>query len=209
MTLRNGRINHFRKQQGVVLFISLIVLVAMTLAGIALVRSVDTTNLIAGNLAFKQGATLTAEAATEKARNWLTAQPNPNVTLQTDNAANGYYSAPALTGQGTERFWDQPTAAGGYDWTNNSQPAYTDPLGNPSNDAAGNQVSYVIQRLCSLAGQPVGAPNSCISTTSAPPNCNQLGNPCAQGQTVYYYRITAKITGPRNTVSYVQTVIQI
>jgi Tfp pilus assembly protein PilX len=40
-------------QQGVVLLMALIMLVALTLAGIALVRSVDTTNLIAGNLAFK------------------------------------------------------------------------------------------------------------------------------------------------------------
>ena len=44
-------------QSGVVLFIALIVLVAMSLAGVALVRSVDTNLLIAGNLAFKQGDT--------------------------------------------------------------------------------------------------------------------------------------------------------
>jgi Tfp pilus assembly protein PilX len=41
--------------RGAVLFIALIVLVAMTLAGIAIMRSVDTATLIAGNLAFKQG----------------------------------------------------------------------------------------------------------------------------------------------------------
>ena len=65
MRLSNRRIHYFRRQRGVVLFISLIVLVAMTLAGVALVRSVDTTNLIAGNLAFKQGATLSGDAAIE------------------------------------------------------------------------------------------------------------------------------------------------
>src|SRR3989304_2733091 len=46
-------------QKGMVLFIALIVLVAMTLAGLALVRSVDTANVIAGNLAF-QPSTLQA-----------------------------------------------------------------------------------------------------------------------------------------------------
>src|SRR4051794_33864237 len=51
-----------RRQQGVVLLIALIVLVAMTLAGIGLVRSVDTGNMVAGNLAFKQGATLAGDA---------------------------------------------------------------------------------------------------------------------------------------------------
>lgn len=41
-------------QRGVVLLIALIVLVAMTLAGIGMMRSIDTTTLIAGNVAFKQ-----------------------------------------------------------------------------------------------------------------------------------------------------------
>ena len=44
------------RQRGVVLFIALIVMVAMSLAAIALFRSVDTANLVAGNQAFKQGA---------------------------------------------------------------------------------------------------------------------------------------------------------
>jgi Tfp pilus assembly protein PilX len=47
------------KQRGVVLLIALIMLVAMTLAGIGMMRSVDTGSVIAGNLAFKQ-ATLNA-----------------------------------------------------------------------------------------------------------------------------------------------------
>lgn len=50
-----------RAQQGVVLFVALIILVAMTLAGIALMRSVDTNVLIAGNLAFRQGATMAGD----------------------------------------------------------------------------------------------------------------------------------------------------
>ena len=49
-------------QHGVVLLISLIVLVAMTLAGIAVMRSVDTNVLIAGNLAFRNAALSAADA---------------------------------------------------------------------------------------------------------------------------------------------------
>ena len=62
-----------RAQQGVVLFVSLIILVAMTLAGIALMRSVDTNVLIAGNLAFRQANTMYADTGVEAARAWLTA----------------------------------------------------------------------------------------------------------------------------------------
>ncbi|MBK7423656.1 MAG: hypothetical protein IPJ48_11460 [Propionivibrio sp.] len=46
------------RQGGVVLMIALIILVALTIGGIALVRSVSTTSIIAGNLAFQQAATI-------------------------------------------------------------------------------------------------------------------------------------------------------
>ena len=42
-----------RKQRGTMLIIALIVLVAMTLAGIATMRSVDTATVMAGNIAFR------------------------------------------------------------------------------------------------------------------------------------------------------------
>jgi type IV pilus assembly protein PilX len=63
------------RQQGVVLLVALIVLVALTLAGVALVRSVDTANLVAGNLSFHQSAIQAGERSTELAVTWLT-DPN-------------------------------------------------------------------------------------------------------------------------------------
>ena len=45
-----------RRQRGTMLVISLIVLVAMTLAGVAMMRSVDTSAIVAGNIAFKQSS---------------------------------------------------------------------------------------------------------------------------------------------------------
>ena len=46
-----------RAQRGVVLFIALIAMVVMSLAGVALIRSVDTTGSVAGNLAFREAST--------------------------------------------------------------------------------------------------------------------------------------------------------
>ena len=60
-----------RSQRGTILFIALIVLVAMSLAGIALMRSVDTNVLIAANLAFRQGATAGGDWGVEDARAWI------------------------------------------------------------------------------------------------------------------------------------------
>jgi type IV pilus assembly protein PilX len=209
MRLPNRRIHHFRRQRGVVLFISLIMLVAMTLAGIALVRSVDTTNLIAGNLAFKQGATLSADAAIETARTWLITQTN--VTLWNDNPDNAltgpskaYYSFTPTTTPGVEKPWDQ-AAPTGYDWTGAAIALAA--------DAAGNQVSYVIQRLCKLSNvAPDAAGNSCISTAgvgSTQGSSKGAGRENIAGALQYYYRVTSRVTGPRNTVSYVQSIIQI
>lgn len=53
------KFNAPRRQRGVVLLITLIVLVAMMLAGIGMMRSIDTTTMIAGNVAFRE-ATLHA-----------------------------------------------------------------------------------------------------------------------------------------------------
>ena len=200
MRLSNRRIHYFRRQRGVVLFISLIVLVAMTLAGVALVRSVDTTNLIAGNLAFKQGATLSGDAAIETARNWLLTQTN--ITLWNDSTGNGYYSFTPTTAPGTETPWPQ------YNWTGAAITLAA--------DAAGNQVSYVIQRLCMNTGNPDPTTgNSCIDTAGttgagvAPGTSMGAGRVSIAGALQYYYRVTARIIGPRNTVSYVQSIIQI
>src|ERR1700741_3462334 len=89
-----------RRQQGVVLFISLIVLVAMSLAGIALMRSVDTATLVAGNMAFKQSSLQSSHSAISSAVNWL-GNNNAGTTLYNSNASQGYSSSVP----GTEPDW--------------------------------------------------------------------------------------------------------
>src|SRR5207248_9031865 len=55
------------RQHGVVLFIALIVMLTLSLAAIALIRSVDTTTTVIGNLAFRQASILPANMAVEEA----------------------------------------------------------------------------------------------------------------------------------------------
>ncbi len=55
------------RQRGVVLFIALLVMVALSLAGIALIRSADTATIVAGNLAFKQAAASAVDRGIEQA----------------------------------------------------------------------------------------------------------------------------------------------
>jgi hypothetical protein len=54
-------------ERGVVMFIALLVMVALSLAGIALIRSSDTATVVAGNLAFKQAAASAVDRSIEQA----------------------------------------------------------------------------------------------------------------------------------------------
>ncbi len=192
------------RQQGVVLFIALIVLVAMSLAGIAMMRSVGTGAMIANNLAFKQSATMSGDMGIEAARTWLI--NNGGSTL--------YVSNPAVTGGSAyydnwgipdPQFAEDPTKSS-YDWST----AVT-----VGTDAAGNTVSYVIQRLCQLDGNPSGA--NCMQVSGAAGGGGASGGG-TKGAAIYggyaltvpanaVYRITVQIKGPRNTVSYVQATV--
>jgi type IV pilus assembly protein PilX len=75
-------------QRGVIMIIALIVLVAMTLGGIAMVRSVYTTNLIAGNLAFRESAVSSGDTGVEAAVAFLL--DPAGCDLNTDCLDKGY-----------------------------------------------------------------------------------------------------------------------
>jgi type IV pilus assembly protein PilX len=189
-----------RIQRGAVLFIALIVLVAMSLAGLALMRGVDTGTLIASNLAFKQGATSAGDFGIEQARSWLLTNSGPN--LYNDQPAiaggTGYWST---WQSGVDLIGDDP-AKPDFDWST---------AVNTGTDAAGNQVSYVIQRMCKDPGDP--GSNTCVSSTvstSTSPSSKgaaQVGSIAFASQTSAFYRITVRVAGPRNTVSYVQAMV--
>ncbi|WP_161603768.1 pilus assembly PilX family protein [Noviherbaspirillum massiliense] len=188
------------RQKGVVLIVALVVLVAMTLAAIALVRSVDTNTIIAGNVAFQQAAIHSADTGIETAVAFLEANKTGNA-LDADDSTNGYAANGASTdmspasGQSWDAFWQQSLDNRAYKFT--------------SPDEAGNTVAFVIDRLCRNAGaRTAGA--SCVaspSVTAATGNAEEAGEVQLNAPSVVYYRITVRVSGPKNTVSYVQSVV--
>lgn len=176
---------HSARQRGAVLFISLIVLVAMTMAGIALMRSVDTGSLIAGNLALRSAATNAADAGIESARIWLTGQTA--ASLNDDGAAgSGYYA----NWQGDFDPWTTPVF-----W----RAVGSDPLS--------NVVDYVVHRMCEESAKSVDTTRcSKVSTTSvgSTKTGGAYGAGALSGASLVYYRITVRVTGPKNTRSYIQ-----
>jgi Tfp pilus assembly protein PilX len=206
-----------RSQSGLALLVALLVLVAMSLAGIALVRSVDTASLIAGNIAFRQGATLAGDAGVEEARKYLLATDSG--TLGSNQEVAGYFAtsqdALDLTGNRTpgddsdDVKW--PGTAGGI----------VAPACLAAKDAAGNSVCYIIHRLCKSTGTvDVSTCSTEVGKASnygrgqgimyagerygpQGPTIDPVGPPMA------YYRVTVRIVGPRNNTSFVQVYLLI
>ena len=190
LTQKTVRIRATRRaQRGVVLFIALIVLVAMTLAGIAMMRSVDTNNLIAGNLAFRTAAASAGDAAVEAARTWLMSKTPGE--LEADQA--GYFAN-----------WQPSFDPKTFDW------------GNPTNatrvglDNNGNTIFYVAHRMCNESAKSIDATDCTkVATVSvgSTKGGGSYGNSPLNGTSLVFYRITAKIEGPKFTVSYLQAFI--
>lgn len=195
-------------QRGAVLLFTLIALVAMTIAALALVRSVDTATLIAGNLAFRQSATASGDGGVEDAVTALEGIQAANLAknvymdathgFNLTNAAAAYYSNLDLT-------MDMTADSTWVDGVSSAEAI----------DSSGNRYRYIIQRMCRDANQVLSAPNclfaggdSDSSGMSVPlPSdiCEGAGCPTA-GQAPQY-RITVRVTGPKNTISYIQALV--
>jgi Tfp pilus assembly protein PilX len=195
---------HSLKQRGVVLFLTLLALLAMSLAAVALIRSVDTNAMIAGNLAFKQLATNAGSAEIERAitllanmqiaNNALDVGTNPGNTFNTDPPSTGYFS-----------FIDDRdvTDPGQFNWEANSSLEWT--------DLGGNRRSYIIQRMCRDDATPIGG-TVCLYGDDAQDNGSSKGTTepgdicldCSNVTAFPEYRITVRTIGLKNSISYVQ-----
>ncbi|MDR2238838.1 MAG: hypothetical protein LBE33_00150 [Zoogloeaceae bacterium] len=207
-----------QRQQGLVLFFALIALLVLSLAAAALIRSVDTSTMVAGNLAFKQAATSAGDAGIEAAITWLAQKrdgetrdifTDPQHTLNQDHLtanSESYYSS----------VHDDPADPAYIDlfsdanWANDSKSVFVG-----TDAATGNTTRYIIQRLCRDPNKTI-VTAGCLFAGGLTDNNGQhiplLEDVCAgpgcptTGQTPLI-RITSRVTGPKNTVSYVQAFV--
>lgn len=205
-------------QRGVSLIYSLLALVALSMAAVALVRSVDGGSLVMGNLGFKQDATLTADQAAEQAIAWLAA--NAGATLHADVPASGYYasSLDALdpTGEGSIS-----ATRAVVDWAGDNCATYAAGSFATCRRAsaeialnAGNRARYVITRLCSVEGNPSSTAVDCASplqtAASISPNRGEVNYGTGRLSatiSAQYYRVIVRAQGPRSTVSFTETIL--
>lgn len=200
-------IKHHSPQKGVALIISLILLAAMMMTGIALFRSLGGAAVLAGNLTFTSAAIGSSDQGSESARSWLIAQNTSTLA----SVQPGYFPASCYT--------SVADAVNAIDCTSVGAPPPFDPTTFPwddntlstritADDGAGNEIRYVIHRLCSMAGS-LSATNGTTSqqcTFTASVNTTQHSEDKEITTSVSpLFRITTRVRGPRGSTVYTQT----
>lgn len=196
MTSKNVRCSAPRplcRERGVVLVISLIILVALSLAGLALVRTTDTGNVISGNMAFRAAAVQAVDTGVEDAFT--------NVA-----GASGYANNPE-TGI-ANKYYTQINDTTGPDGGPDGLPDVTWSAVTGTTIGEGNVVRWVAERMCN--GSTATRELILANCSTAPGRPNSSQKPGLQPTNTNFavaYRVTIRVEGPRNTVAMGQAVI--
>ena len=183
-----------RRQAGVSLIIAMIAVVAMTFAGLALMRAVDTGNVISGNLAFRQATLNTTDIGVETSITALetivATSLDANVPANCAVGACNYYALRQDVAVGSAGI---PTVI---NWA-------AVPLAVTTVDAS-YAVQYVIDRLCDGPTPVTDITAKCMHTTNSSVGSKKSGAISFTSANQVYYRVTVRVVGPRNTISLVQ-----
>jgi type IV pilus assembly protein PilX len=206
-----------RGQRGVVLLLALIMLVAMTLAGIMLYRQIGTGLIIARNLNFKRTAAVASDRGIETARTWLIGRTAAQ--LEQGSAADGYFPGWCNTVLDAGGQPDADNDGQADDCGNNPPPSEFDPMVfnwatsalATANDGVGHEVRYVIHRLCETPGAMNASGQQCVTIGSASAGSARTsavyGTQALSNTSQPYFRITSRTLGPTNTVVFTQTIL--
>ena len=213
------------RQRGVVLLFSLVALVVLLIAAVALMRSFNTSMFMSGNIAFKRDLQNQGERAIEKAlTSFRPLGALAGDTARSNNLQTSNYSAVMLpaNAQGV------PNALVLKDsdfWANWGVPANDiTPLNEPSLANQGVSVRYIIDRMSSATGScGTLGPNVCLLAGNKAPAGGSASNlqnatrtlpvPVAAGASApkavitgtAVYRLTVRVIGPRDTQAFFQS----
>ena len=171
-----------RRQRGSSLLLVLIVLGVMLAGALAAVRSTDTASLIAGNAAFRSAARQSADIAANAAFNYLASLPAPDTAV-----ANVYYPI---------RLAEDAVGLPSIAW--DSVPTTT--VGN-------NSMQWIIERMCRGALPVTDLQEQCLVDVQVAAGSNKIGAQAFTTPANLFYRMTIRMRGPKNTESFVQTLV--
>lgn len=193
-----------KKQSGVALIMVMIMVTAMAIAGVALIRVVDSSNLISGNFAFRQATLNIADLGIEAAANEL-------ITIRASSSEQPYpVGCTTMCRYFPARSTGGQLDSKGLPILGNVNGTATKTIAWTGNDVAsaprGYSVRYVIDRQCNVA--PVtNSVDDCSSDSPQGTGSKKVGSTVFSASTALFYRVTVQVTGPKNTTSHVQTML--
>lgn len=218
-----------RREQGFVLVITLLVLIIITLASVAMMSLLRSGITASGNIAFRQAASRTADVAVDDAFQWVQTQITANVAALNTNVATAasatvsgsryyainYEADAGCTKNGSTTFTPQTYRFGDVNGTipngNDSMPCAARLVSTPS----GYHLYYVVHRMANATGScpgagcmaPVFTPTGTTAGCSMDPSDPAYCGVSSTTNSLVYYRITVKVVGPRQNNRYIQTFI--
>jgi type IV pilus assembly protein PilX len=169
------------KQRGVVLFVALIVLVAMSLAGVSLMRAADTGTQIAGNLAQRQSTIPAADKAFERALKQVVDMTVAG-TSRSNNPYNGY-SATEIEQEVAKRNWAASWNLG-------------------VDASTGNEVRIMIDRLCDALQNCQSTKGDAVKAEGQSKTCGSEA--CKVRPPFVHFRAVSQVTDPKGMTTYIE-----
>ena len=194
-------------QRGVALFVALIGMVVLMLAGVAIVRSVDTSTGVAGNIAFRQASIVAVNRAIEDSVSDLFKKKL--IASQTsDDLGHAYYASlqPGELPNGIPAVLGGSYATMAANYSGAGLPAaYVDPL-------TGLEVRRVVERICSTDVMAAGGGATYQYCDMLPPKVSQAGTDNKPGLTlppIPNFRVSVRVDLPNtNTKTYAQSFVR-
>jgi type IV pilus assembly protein PilX len=183
------------RQQGVVLIFSLIVLLILAIGAVAVLRSVNSSLLSAGNLAFHRDLVNQAEQAvsTVMIEFKTNAPPLNGATIADLPAANYVSTALPTNAQGVPLVLLDNAAFALASSAANILPGATPDV----------TIRYIIDRLCTNTGNANII--NCVQSTGLPTGGTANHNTALAPPSATVYRISVRVDGPRSTQAFLQT----
>jgi type IV pilus assembly protein PilX len=182
------------RQQGVVLIFSLIVLLILAIGAVAVLRSVNSSLLSAGNLAFHRDLVNQAEQAVSTVMTEFKTNGPPLGGATTADLPAANYVSTAL-----------PTNAQGVPLVllDNTAFAAVATAGDLPGATSDVTIRYIIDRLCTSTG--TANIINCVQSTGLPTGGTANHNTALAPPSATVYRISVRVDGPRSTQAFLQT----
>jgi type IV pilus assembly protein PilX len=204
-----------QRQRGVIMIVALVVLIALTIASIGLLRSVDTATTVTSNLGVKKDLYRVSNLGVQRALTLLSLIRTGNELPNSDTLGSSYYATAqlAVDDRGiplalvNAPIPSSPGVATGQ-WAGElALPVGVD-SGAGVTQTGGYVFRYVAERLCPNPGPNEPALNPCRQATGLGSNTpsGSFQPAISQGGTIYV-RLTLRVDGPKNSTSYFQAML--